>query len=274
MRRRRFRRRRAPIRRRRYRRRRRTYRNRRSHRSANRVYYFRLRRKDKITLNVSQQDFKFGSGIFTFKLADVLTIGQGAPTLKVPFEDYQIPLVKVEMRPLGVPITTWKGFGHTCPIYDARLKTFQQQTDLGDDPLMDFDGARKWDLRKGFKRLIRPKPKFPINDLATSNQTAATWFSNQRNQWIPLQTSGGSLFPTKVNYYGLAFSYLHPAPDPIPYEVEVTLYVKFRQFAWTTLNVPPTPNIEGLELMHVCDGDCNQCWATENLDADSAVDIE
>ncbi|ARI44344.1 capsid protein [Pigeon circovirus] len=268
MRRRRFRRRRAPIRRRRIRRRR-TRLRRRGHRAASRIYYFRLRRKDKITLPKATNDFKFGTGIFTFKLADVLTVGLNAPTLKVPFEDYQIPLVKVDMRPIGHNIMEAKGFGHTVPIYDARLKTFQQQVDLGDDPLMDFDGARKWELRKGFKRLIRPRPQLTITDLATANQVAATWFSG-RNQWIPLQTSGSSLFPQKVNYYGLAFSYLQPAPDAMNYEVEVTYYVKFRQFAWTTLNVPPTPNIEGLELMHVCDGNCPQCWADE-LDADSAV---
>ncbi|AHH31405.1 capsid protein [Columbid circovirus] len=273
MRRRRFRRRRAPIRRRRIRRRRtRLSRNLRGHRRSSRIYYFRLRRKDKITLTQAQNDFKFGTGIFTFKLADVLTVGINAPTLKVPFEDYQIPLVKVEMRPLGVDITTWKGFGHTVPMYDARLKTFQGQTDLGDDPLMDFDGARKWDLRKGFKRLIRPRPQLTIADLATANQTAATWFSG-RNQWIPLQVSGNSLFPQKVNHYGLAFSYLQPQPDPMYYECEVTFYVKFRQFAWTTLNVPPTPNIEGMELMHICNGDCNQCFA-DALDPDSAVDSE
>ncbi|ABK79773.1 capsid protein [Columbid circovirus] len=273
MRRRRFyRRRRAPIRRRRIRRRR-TRLRRRGHKSSNRIYYFRLRRKDKITLPTNANDFKFGTGIFTFKLADVLTVGLNAPTLKVPFEDYQIALVKVEMRPIGAELTTWKGFGHTVPIYDARLKTFQQVTDRGDDPLMDFDGARKWDLRKGFKRLIRPKPQLTISDLATANQTAATWFSNQRNQWIPLQTSGTSLDPTKVIYYGMAFSYLHPAPDPMYYECEVTYYVKFRQFAWTALNVPPTPNIEGMELMHICNGDCNQCFA-DALDPDSAVDSE
>ncbi|AAZ68045.2 capsid protein [Columbid circovirus] len=273
MRRRRFRRRRAPIRRRRIRRRR-TRLRRRGHRSSGRIYYFRLRRKDKITLDTTTAgDFKFGCAYFTFQLANVLSVGQNAPVLKVPFEYYQIPLVKVEMRPLGTEITTWKGFGHTCPMYDARIKTFQQ-TGLGDDPLMDFDGARKWDLRKGFKRLLRPKPQITINDLATANQTATTWFSNQRNQWIPLQTAGGNLFPTKVNYYGLAFSYLHPAPDALNYEVEVTYYVKFRQFAWTTLNIPPTPNIEGLELMHVCDGNCNQCWADDNLDPDSAVESE
>nr|UBV61871.1 capsid protein [Pigeon circovirus] len=273
MRRRRFRRRRAPIRRRRIRRRRtRLSRSIRGHKRSSRIYYFRLRRKDKITLQQATNDFKFGTGIFTFKLADVLTVGLNAPTLKVPFEDYQIALVKVEMRPLGVDITTWKGFGHTVPMYDARLKTFQGQVDLGDDPLMDFDGARKWDLRKGFKRLIRPRPQLTIADLATANQSAATWFSG-RNQWIPLQVSGNSLFPQKVNHYGLAFSYLQPQPDPMYYECEVTFYVKFRQFAWTTLNVPPTPNIEGMELMHICNGDCNQCFA-DALDPDSAVDSE
>nr|AYC54540.1 capsid protein [Pigeon circovirus] len=266
-----YRRRRAPIRRRRIRRRR-TRLRRRGHRSSNRVYYFRLRRKDKITLPTNATDFKFGTGIFTFKLADVLTVGNNAPTPKVPSEDYQIPLVKVEMRPIGAEITTWKGFGHPVLMYDARLKTFQQVPDRGDDPLMDFDGARKWDVRKGFKRLIRPRPQLTIADLATANQSAATWFSG-RNQWNPLQVSGNSLFPQKVNHYGLAFSYLQPQPDPMYYECEVTFYVKFRQFAWTTLNVPPTPNIEGMELMHICNGDCNQCFA-DALDPDSAVDSE
>nr|AYC54527.1 capsid protein [Pigeon circovirus] len=274
MRRRRFyRRRRAPIRRRRIRRRR-TRLRRRGHRSSNRVYYFRLRRKDKITLPTNATDFKFGTGIFTFKLADVLTVGNNAPTLKVPFEDYQIPLVKVEMRPIGAQITTWKGFGHTVPMYDARLKTFQQVTDRGDDPLMDFDGARKWDLRKGFKRLIRPKPQLTISDLATANQTAATWFTNTRNQWIPLQIATGQWAPQKVNFYGLAFSYLQPQPESMYYEAEITYYIKFRQFAWTALNVPPTPNIEGLDMLHVCDGDCMQCWADENFDPDSCLESE
>ncbi len=134
MRRRRFRRRRAPIRRRRFRRRRRIARKLRGHRNSNRIYYFRLRRKDKITLNTTTAgDFKFGCAYFTFQLYNVLSVGQNAPVLKVPFEYYQIPLVKVEMRPIGSEITLCKGFGHTVPMYDARIKTFQQ-TGLGDDP--------------------------------------------------------------------------------------------------------------------------------------------
>nr|UBV61963.1 capsid protein [Pigeon circovirus]UBV61965.1 capsid protein [Pigeon circovirus] len=270
MRRRRFRRRRAPIRRRRIRRRRTRLIRRPRHRT-NRVYLFRLRRKEKITLSSATNDFKFGTDVFTFKLADVLTATLNAPTLKVPFEDYQIPLVKVEMRPLGVSVTTWKGFGHTVAIQDARLSTFAKKTDLFTDPLMDFDGAKKWDLRKGFKRLIRPRPQLTITDMATANQYASTWFSNQRNMWIPLQLSSNQWAPAKVNFYGLAFSYLQPQPDPMYYEAEITYYIKFRQFAWTALNVPPTPNIEGLEMLHVCDGDCMQCWADENLDPDSAV---
>lgn len=238
---------------------------------------FRLRHKAKITLTKADSDFRFGSDIFHFTLDDVLATVTGGPVLKVPFEDYQIPLVKVEMRPIGEQSTLWKGFGHTVPITDPRLNLFGKKTGLLEDPLQNFDGAKKWEQRRGFKRLLRPKPQLMISDLATANQLAYTWFSNQRNQWIPLQTTGQQIAPTKVNFYGLAYSYLQPQPDDMHYEAEITFYVKFRQFAWTGLDNPPNPHLDpklpNLDLLHVCDGNCNTCFAT-SLDPDSIVDSD
>lgn len=223
------------------------------------MYFFRLRHSTKVTLTKdSGGAFKYGCDVFTFTLEDVLDPTGGA-ALKLPFEDYKIVLVKVEMRPLGVSYNQWKGFGHTVPITDGRLMKFTKKTGLVDDPLANFDGAKKWDQRKGFKRLHRPKPQLVITDLATANETAALWLSSQRSFWIPLQLDGTQIKPKKVKHYGLAFSYLQPAPDDISYQATITFYMKFRQFAWTALNDPPNPNWASqlppnMELMNVVDG--------------------
>ncbi|ABB59615.1 putative capsid protein [Starling circovirus] len=249
-------------RRRHYRRRRRTRRlprNRRGHR-ANRVYYFRLRHSVKVTLQKDEGgSFKYGTDVFTFTLEDVLN-PTGGDSLKLPFEDYKIVLVKVEMRPLGENSTEWKGLGHTVPITDARLMNFVKKKGLADDPLANWDGALKWDQRKGFKRLVRPKPQLVITDLSTANETAALWLNSQKAFWIPLQLNAAQIKPKKVKHYGIAFSYLQPSPDEWAYQANITFYMKFRQFAWTALSDPPTPNVMAdlpphMELMNVIEDD-------------------
>lgn len=203
----------------------------------------------------STGDFKFATDSFTFKLEDVLR-PQGAETLKLPFEDYKIVLVKVEMRPIGTNLMMTKGFGHTVPITDARLQTFTKKTGLLEDPLANFDGSRKWSLRHGFKRLLRPKPQLVITDLSTANEVAPIWLNSSRSFWIPLQQAGKQIEPEKVNHYGLAYSYLQPSPSDLNYEAEITFYMKFRQFAWTALKDPGTPNLDlppNMELMNIID---------------------
>ncbi|ADD62466.1 capsid protein [Chimpanzee stool avian-like circovirus Chimp17] len=225
----------------------------------NRIYLFRLRHSVKVTLQRDESGaFKYGTDAFTFTLEDVLKRDGGQ--LKLPFEDYTIVLVKVEMRPLGESVTIWKGFGHTVPIQDARLTNFKKKAGLQDDPLANFDGAKKWDQRWGFKRLLRPRPQLVSTDLSTANEVAPIWLNSQRSFWIPLQQTAQRIAPEKINHYGLAFSYLQPSPEDEFYQAEITFYMKFRQFAWTTLNDPPTPNWQeqlppNMELMNIIDED-------------------
>lgn len=155
----------------------------------------------------------------------------------------------------------WKGIGHTCLIQDPRLSKFVKKTGLASDPLANWDGARTWDLRRGFKRLLTPRPQLTFSDLSTANEIAYTWLTNPRAAWIPLQLNEQQIKPEKVKHYGLAFSYPQPSPDDMNYEVIITGYFQFRQFAWTGVNDPQTPNDippelpPNLELMNVTEND-------------------
>ncbi|AHX56445.1 putative capsid protein [Beak and feather disease virus] len=216
------------IRRYRYRQRRRHFRRRRF--TTNRLYTIRLKREFKFDINkqtTQTGQIIWNSDYVTFALSDFLT---GPNPTGWPFEDYRIKLAKMEMKPTwGHSYTNSEGFGHTAVIQDSRISKFKTSADQTQDPLAPFDGARKWYLNKGFKRLLRPKPQLTINDLTTVNQSATLWLNSTRTGWIPLQ-GGPNTAGTKVRHYGLAFSFPQPQTK-ITYECILTVYVQFRQFA-------------------------------------------
>ncbi|AFM55179.1 capsid protein, partial [Beak and feather disease virus] len=214
---------------RRYRRRRSYFRRRRF--TTNRIYTLRLKRQFKFEIakqTTSTGNLIWNSDYITFTLSDFLNNKPNPPTLN--FEDYRIKLAKMEMRPTwGYYSIATEGFGHTAVIQDSRITKFKTTADQTQDPLAPFDGAKKWYLSRGFKRLLRPKPQLTINDLSTANQSAALWLNSVRTGWIPLQGGPNTAGPN-VKHYGLAFSF--PQPEkPIPYVCQLTLYVQFRQFA-------------------------------------------
>ncbi|AID53194.1 capsid protein [Beak and feather disease virus] len=214
---------------RRYRRRRRYFRRRRF--TTNRIYTLRLTRQFKFQIRkqtTSTGNVIWNSDYITFALSDFLTGTPNPQTLN--FEDYRIKLAKIEMRPTwGHYTIAADGFGHTAVIQDSRITKFKTTADQTQDPLAPFDGAKKWYLSKGFKRLLRPKPQITINDLATANQSAALWLNSARTGWIPLQ-GGPNAAGAKVKHYGIAFSFSQPE-QLITYITKLTLYVQFRQFA-------------------------------------------
>nr|QED90390.1 Cap [Beak and feather disease virus] len=214
---------------RRYRRRRRYFRRRRF--STNRIYTLRLKRQFKFEIRAnttSPGNVIWNSDYITFALSDFITSTPNPPNLNL--EDYRIKLAKMEMRPTrGHYSISSEGFGHTAVIQDSRITKFKTTADQQQDPLAPFDGARKWYLAKGFKRLLRPKPQITIEDLTTANQSAALWLNSTRTGWIPLQ-GGPNQAGVKVRHYGLAFSFPQPKLA-ITYECQLTLYVQFRQFA-------------------------------------------
>ncbi|AUL80752.1 capsid protein [Beak and feather disease virus] len=214
---------------RRFRRRRRYFRRRRF--STNRIYTLRLTRQFKFQIQkqtTSTGNLIFNSDYITFALSDFLTNTPNPQTLN--FEDYRIKLAKMEMRPTwGHYTIAADGFGHTAIIQDSRITKFKTTADQTQDPLAPFDGAKKWYVSRGFKRLLRPKPQITINDLATANQSAALWLNSARTGWIPLQ-GGPNAAGAKVKHYGIAFSFPQPE-QTITYITKLTLYVQFRQFA-------------------------------------------
>ncbi|ADN80871.1 coat protein [Beak and feather disease virus] len=214
---------------RRYRRRRRHLRRRRF--TTNRIYTLRLTRQFKFQIQkqtTSTGNLIFNSDYITFALSDFLTNTPNPTTLN--FEDYRIKLAKMEMRPTwGHYTIAADGFGHTAIIQDSRITKFKTTADQTQDPLAPLDGAKKWYVSRGFKRLFRPKPQITINDLATANQSAALWLNSARTAWIPLQ-GGPNAAGAKVKHYGIAFSFPQPQ-QTITYVTKLTLYVQFRQFA-------------------------------------------
>nr|QHB12865.1 capsid protein [Beak and feather disease virus] len=214
---------------RRFRRRRRYFRRRRF--TTNRIYTLRLKRQFKFEIRAnttSPGNVIWNSDYITFALSDFITNTPNPQNLN--FEDYRIKLAKMEMRPTwGHYTISSEGFGHTAVIQDSRITKFKTTADQQQDPVAPFDGARKWYLAKGFKRLLRPKPQITIEDLTTANQSAALWLNSTRTGWIPLQ-GGPNPAGAKVRHYGLAFSFPQPKL-PITYECQLTLYVQFRQFA-------------------------------------------
>ncbi|AIT52899.1 capsid protein [Beak and feather disease virus] len=219
---------------RRYRRRRRYFRRRRF--TTNRIYTLRLKRQFKFEIRAnttSPGNVIWNSDYITFTLSDFITNTPNPQNLN--FEDYRIKLAKMELRPTwGHYSFSSEGFGHTAVIQDSRLTKFKTTADQQQDPVAPFDGARKWYLAKGFKRLLRPKPQITIEDLSTANQSAALWLNSTRTGWIPLQ-GGPNQAGVNVKHYGLAFSFPQPKLA-ITYECQLTLYVQFRQFA------PNNPN--------------------------------
>ncbi|ACO35255.1 putative capsid protein [Beak and feather disease virus] len=219
---------------RRYRRRRRHFRRRRF--TTNRIYTLRFKRQFKFEIakqTTSTGNLIWNSDYVTFALSDFLQKPQNPQNLN--FEDYRIKLAKMEMRPTwGHYSIATEGFGHTAVIQDSRISKFKTTADQTQDPLAPFDGAKKWYLSRGFKRLLRPKPQITINDLTTANQSAALWLNGVRTGWIPLQ-GGPNAAGANIRHYGLAFSF--PQPEiKIPYVCQLTLYVQFRQFT------PPNPS--------------------------------
>ncbi|ABO65372.1 capsid protein [Beak and feather disease virus] len=214
---------------RRYRRRRRHFRRRRF--STNRIYTLRFTRQFQFKINkqtTSVGNLIFKADYITFALDDFLQAVPNPHALN--FEDYRIKLAKMEMRPTGGHYTLQsEGFGHTAVIQDSRITKFKTTADQTQDPLAPFDGAKKWFVSRGFKRLLRPKPQITIEDLNTSNQSAALWLNSARTGWIPLQ-GGPNAAGTKVRHYGIAFSFPQPE-QTITYVTKLTLYVQFRQFA-------------------------------------------
>lgn len=164
----------------------------------------------------------------------------GTINWRLPFEDYRIRLAKVEMRPLDEDWYKWQGIGHNVPIQDNHLEDFLVKKNLEADPLANWDGARQWDLRKGFKRLFRPRPQLEITQTDAANVTAALWLSNPRAFWIPLMKKNDQNLPssgTRVKHYGLGISWPEPH-DHILYHGKMTIYVEFRQMNLTHLATP------------------------------------
>nr|QJI53393.1 MAG: capsid protein [Circoviridae sp.] len=122
-----------------------------------------------------------------------------------------------------------EGFGHVVNIQDSRIKLFKTTQVQPQDPIAPFDGAKKWFLRKGFKKFCRPKAQLTISDLIDANTTASMFLASQRGGWIPMipQTTNGN--GRAVMHYGVAWSWPTPNTD-IEYLVNVTIYVQFRQF--------------------------------------------
>ncbi|ARE29795.1 putative capsid protein [Beak and feather disease virus] len=199
--------------------------------STNRIYGFRLKRLFKFEIRkqatqpgnlIQQADY------VTFTLENYLS---NTPTPSaLTLGNHRIKLAKMEMKPpRGQYTIQSQGLGHTALIQDCRITKFKTSADQTQDPLAPFDGAKKWYVSKGFKRLLRPKPQITINDLATANQSAALWLNSTRTGWIPLQ-GGPDGAGASIKHYGLAFSF--PQPDEtITYVCMLTLYVQFRQFA-------------------------------------------
>lgn len=222
------------------RRRRRIPANRRGNRT-NRIYRFRFVREFSQILpkGTGGTSLSFGTDGVNIILDDFLD--WGTINWRLPFEDYRIRLAKVEMRPLNESWEEWKGFGHQVPIQDQHLEDFFKKTKLDADPLANWDGARKWDLRLGFKRLFKPRPQLSVTDTDASNVTAALWLNSPKSLWIPLMKKNDQQLPssgTRVKHYGLAFSYPEPSPNQMDYQVKVTIYVEFRQMNLTHLAVP------------------------------------
>ncbi|AMS38769.1 capsid protein [Zebra finch circovirus] len=221
-------------RRRHWRRRRRLPTNRRGHRT-NRIYRLRLVRQYIQMLPKAEKttNLTFGTDGVTILLKDFIMDER-----VLPFEDYRIRLAKVEAVPRNEDWTHWQGAGHTVPIQDSHLGDFFKKTKLQTDPLANWDGARKWNLRKGFKRLFRPRPQLSITDTDAANTPAAMWLNNPRSAWIPLRRRGETTYQTsgtRVNHYGLAFSFPEPTPNEYMFQVKVTIYVEFRQMSLTHL---------------------------------------
>ncbi|ARE29797.1 putative capsid protein [Beak and feather disease virus] len=176
--------------------------------STNRIYTLRLKRQFKF--EIRKQTTQPGNLIWnadyvTFTLENFLTNTPNPSALN--FEDYRIKLAKMEMKPTwGHYSIATEGFGHTAVIQDSRIEKFKTRADQSQDPLAPFDGAKKWYLSRGFKRLLRPKPQIMMNDLSTANQSAALWLNSVRTGWIPLQ-GGPNAAGSKVKHYGLAFSF-------------------------------------------------------------------
>ncbi|AKP92795.1 capsid protein, partial [Beak and feather disease virus] len=214
---------------RRLRRRRRYFRRRRF--TTNRIYTLRLKRQFKFEIRAnttSPGNVIWNSDYITFTLSDFITNTPNPQNLN--FEDYRIKLAKMDMRPTwGHYSISSEVFGHTAVIQDSRITKFKTTADQQQDPVAPFDGARKWYLAKGFKRLLRPKPQITIEDLSTANQSAALWLNSTRTGWIPLR-GGPNQAGVNVKHYGLAFSFPQPKLA-ITYECQLTLYVQFRQFA-------------------------------------------
>nr|QCU55025.1 Cap [Beak and feather disease virus] len=197
--------------------------------TTNRVYNIRLTRQFRFTIRkqtTSTGQLIFNSDYITFTLSDFLG---GAEPQALNWEDYRIKLAKMEMRPTGTFQTiSAEGFGHTAIIQDSRIKIFKMIADQQQDPLAPFDGAKKWFLNRGFKRLLRPKPQLTITDLNTANQSAALWLNSTRTGWIPIG-GGPNQAGDRVAHYGIAFSFPQPNVD-ISYLCKLTLYVQFRQW--------------------------------------------
>ncbi|ABI54258.1 capsid protein [Finch circovirus] len=224
------------MRRRHWRRRRRIPANRRGHRT-NRIYRIKLVRQYQQILGKAENAgaFRFGTDGVTIILKDFFPEGK-----ELPFEDYRIRLAKVEGIPRREDWTHWEGAGVTVPIQDQHLRDFFKKTRLTVDPLANWDGARKWTLRKGFKRLFRPRPQLSVTDTDTANTTAALWLNNPRGAWIPLmkkgETTASTTSGTRVNHYGLAFSFPEPWPADFEMQIKATIYVEFRQLNMTHMN--------------------------------------
>lgn len=113
------------------------------------------------------------------------------------------------------------------PIKDQSIKRWKL-VNCPDDPLANFDGAKRWNLTKGFKKLIRPLPMTSVSEAQIANGRADYADFNQRSKWIPLQKD--NLYDNqRVSWHGLAYSFNHPY-EQVEYNVEITLYVKFKQF--------------------------------------------
>ncbi|ARO77517.1 capsid protein, partial [Circovirus pichong] len=218
--------------------RRRRYSNRRGHRT-NRVYRMRfVRMYRQECAGSGDVNLKFGSDGVNIMLDDFLD--WGSINWRLPFEDYRIRLAKFEMRPLNENWGSWHGIGTNVPIQDNHLEDFFKKTGMTADPLANWDGARQWDLRKGFKRLFRPRPQLSITDTDAGNVTAALWLNNPRSAWIPLMKKNDQNLPspgTRVKHYGLGISWPQPH-DAILYHAKVTIYVEFRQMNLTHLSSP------------------------------------
>ncbi|QGM50354.1 capsid protein, partial [Penguin circovirus] len=209
--------------------------NRRGHRT-NRIYLFRFKRQFEFNLSkeTTPGQLEFDSDYLTFTLNDFIGV-EGVPQ-QWPFEDYRIPLAKVELKLRGDMMTIGHGIGHTVPIQDSRIRDFKLKNQK-QDPLANWDGARQWLPNRGFKRIVRPKPQITVQDLTATNLTGSLFLNSSRSGWLPLQLPNGTTRDgAKIVHYGLAWSWPQPVKD-LTYMAEVTIYVTFRQMASTLKNM-------------------------------------